>query len=472
MSRQLTERVSAYMKKLHMVQPGEKVLVGLSGGADSVCLFLVLLALREPLGFSVEAVHVNHCLRENATKDEHFVRTLCKEKGVVLHTYSVDVRARAEKEGLSTEEAGRDARYECFSDAMMQSGASKVAVAHHKNDQAETILFQLGRGSGVRGLAGIRPVREQVIRPLLCLGREQMEQYLAECGQSYVTDETNASMQYSRNRVRHEVLPVLEEVCPGAVEHIASAGERMLEVSDYLQGQISSALHSCVDLSGHKTGCVRLFCDVFSKLHRYLQKEVIRECIFMLGESKKDISQVHVEAVLGLVDLQVGKKVDLPYEIEVQKSYNVLIFNKKKEEKPDGESTEKFCKKLSDELTETGTEVQLPDGKKMVLRTFTYHPGDEIPTKTYTKWLDYDKIEGPIEIRTPRDEDFFYFNHKNKKYVKDYMVNEKIPMTERGKAILVASGSHMLYFVGIRISSGALVDETTRKILEITVAGG
>lgn len=472
MSRQLTETVSAYMKKLHMIQPGEKVLVGLSGGADSVCLFLMLLALRESLDFLVEAVHVNHCLREKAADDEAFVRRLCEEKGVVLHAYSVDVRARVEKEGLSVEEAARMARYECFADAMKQSCAAKVAVAHHKNDQAETILFQMSRGSGVSGLAGIRPVRDWVLRPLLCLDREQVEQYLAECGQAYVTDETNASDEYSRNRVRHEVLPILEEVCPGAMGHIAATGEQMLEVSDYLGQQVRNAVQDCVDISMREKGSIRLFCETFLGLHPYLQTEVIRECIFMLAESKKDISRVHVDVVRGLVSLQVGRKVDLPYEIEVQKSYEVLLFEKKKGENKEPENISDFCVRLPVEIPETGVQVQLPDGKRMVLRTFAYDPGDEIPTKTYTKWLDYDKIKGSIEIRMPRDEDFFYFNHKNKKYVKDYMVNEKIPMAERRKAIVVAAGSHMLYFLGRRISNGALIDETTTKILEITVTGG
>lgn len=460
------------MKKLHMTTPGEKVIVGVSGGADSVCLFSVLLALREELGVSVEAVHVNHCLRDSAAADEHFVRELCSKKGVVLHTYSVDVHARAKSEGVSTEEAGRNARYECFADAMKKSGAGKLAVAHHKNDQAETILFHLSRGSGVSGLTGIRPVRDHVIRPLLCLDREQVEMYLSESGQNYVTDETNASADYSRNRVRHEVLPVLEEVCPGASQHIAAAGERMTEVSDYLQLQIRDAAHRCADMTGYDTGCVRLSCMELSGLHSYLQTEVIRECIFMLADSKKDISRVHVEAVCGLVGLQVGRKVELPYGIEVQKSYETLIFIKKEAGTSQTEETEAFCERLEGEIPETGAEVRLPGGKKMRLRTFVYNPEDEIPTKTYTKWLDYDKIGRTIEIRTPREDDFFYFNYKNKKYVKDYMVNEKIPMAERGKCILVADGNHMLYFVGKRISNGALIDETTRKILEITVTGG
>lgn len=472
MSRHLERSVSAYIKKMHMIESGDTVIVGLSGGADSVCLFRVLLALRQELGFAIEAVHVNHCLRDSAARDEAFVRELCRKEDVVLHSYSVDVQSIASREGMTLEEAGRHARYECFSNAMQKSGAGKVAVAHHKNDQAETLLFHLGRGAGIDGMTGMRPVREHVIRPLLCANRGQIEEYLADLGQSYVTDETNDSTEYSRNRLRHEVIPVLEEICPRATEHIAAVGETMAELSDYLQEQIQTAVRDCVDLTERESGIIRLSCDEFFKLHEYLQGETIRECMCLLAGSKKDISRTHVESVKRLAELQVGRKTDLPYDMEVEKSYGIMIFSKKGCMETVERSIPDFCVELSVQALENGVRVQLPDGKTMSLRTFAYDPVTEIPTKAYTKWLDYDKMNKPIVIRTVRENDFFYFDYKNKKYVKDYMVNEKIPRAERRSSIVVADGNHMLYFVGKRISNGVLVDRTTKKILEITVTGG
>ena len=460
--------MSAYINKFHMIEPGDKVILGLSGGADSVCLLLVLLALQEKIPFAIEAVHVNHCMRDSAKGDELFVRTLCKEKEVPLHVYVVDVCERAQREGLTSEEAGRNVRYECFEEVRQKTGANKIAVAHHKNDRAETILFQMSRGSGVAGMIGIKPVRDRVIRPLLCLERTDIERFLTENGQAYVTDETNKSSEYSRNRVRNEVLPVLEEVCPGAVSHIAAAGETMQEVSDFLQEQILGAMRNCADVTRCSEGVVKLSCTEFSKLHTYLQSEIIRECIFLLANSKKDILRLHTDAVFGLLQLQVGRRIELPYGIEVQKSYETLVFSKKKmpEEPAD------FCVEVTEQELEHGISVPLPDGKQMSLHTFAYDSRGDIPTKTYTKWLNYDKIKGTVTIRTPKNGDFFYFNNKNKKYVKDYMVNEKIPQAERGCSIIVADGDHMLYFVGRRISNGVLIDKTTRKILEITVTGG
>ena len=464
------ENVSAYMKKFHMTDPGEKILIGLSGGADSVCLFFVLLALKEQLGFELEAVHVNHCLRESAERDELFVSNLCREKGIALHTYKVDVAARAESEGISTEEAGRNVRYECFEDVMKKSGAVKVAVAHHKNDCAETMLFHLGRGTGLQGLAGIRPVRDRIIRPLLCLEKSEIEAYLSECGQAYVTDETNASSEYSRNRMRMEVLPVLSDICPGAVEHIASAGEMLTEAADYLKEQTKEAFEDCVSVPDKETDVLHLSLEKMSVLHSYLQKEVIRECLFRMAGSRRDIGRAHVETVCGLASLQVGRKVSLPYGVQVEKSYDALLFGKcdAKREKDDAF----FYKEVSLDEADREAEISLPDGKMMRLRVFSYDGNCEIPSKPYTKWLDYDKIKKPLVVRNVSDLDFFYFDDKNRKYVKDYMVNEKIPRTQRVGSIVVAEGNHMLYFVGKRISNAALVDDKTKRILEITVTGG
>lgn len=464
------ENIKEFMNKFHMTQPGEKVLVGLSGGADSVCLFFVLLALKEQLGIELGAVHVNHCLRESADHDELFVSNLCREKGIVLYTYKIDVAARAESERISTEEAGRNARYECFEDAMKKSGAVKVAVAHHKNDCAETMLFHLGRGTGLQGLAGIRPVRDRIIRPLLCLEKSEIEAYLSECGQAYVTDETNASSEYSRNRMRMEVLPVLSDICPGAVEHIAFAGEMLTEVSDYLKEQTEEAFEACVSVPCKEMDVLHLSLEKVSGLHSCLQKEVIRECLFRMAGSRRDIGRVHVETVCGLASLQVGRKVSLPYGVEVEKSYDVLVFRKcdlKNETDNTGFYTEVYLNEAGQEA-----EICLPDGKVMSLHVFSYNGNCEIPSKPYTKWLDYDKIKKPLVVRNVSDRDFFYFDDKNRKYVKDYMVNEKIPRTQRAGSIVVAEGDHMLYFVGKRISNSVLVDDKTKRILEITVTGG
>ncbi len=462
------EHVSAYMNQLHMVNPGEKILVGLSGGADSVCLFYVLLALQKSLSFSMEAVHVNHMLRETAERDELFVKQICEEEGIPLHRKHVDVTRLAKQQGLSFEEAGRNARYDFFAETMQHTGATRIAVAHHMDDRAETILFHLCRGTGVDGLGGIRPVREQVIRPLLCVDRMQIEAYLSELGKTYMTDETNADNQYSRNRIRNEVLPILEQVCSGAGRHTAETGELMTQISEYLKVQVRAAMQMCTERAETD---IQIVCSSWQEQHPYIQGELIRQCIAASAGSKKDISKVHVEAVQKLAGAQVGSRCDLPYAVEVLRSYDRLIF-RKKETECIADPAETFCVTVDAEALEQGTEIELPDGKIISLRLLDFDKNAGIPTKTYTKWLDYDKIDEPLMIRTPDKDDFFYFDHKNKKYVKDYMVNEKIPLQQRSRSIVVASGNHMLYFVGKRISSYVKTDDTTKKVLEIMVTGG
>lgn len=466
----MIKAVSAYMQKFHMTNPGDKVLVGLSGGADSVCLFYVLLALQGELGISIEAVHINHMLRESALRDEEFVRRLCEREQVPVHVLRTDVAAVARENGMTTEEAGRKVRYDFFAETAQKTEAEKIAVAHHMDDQAETILFHLCRGTGVDGLSGISPVRGNIIRPLLSVSRADIESYLSEIKSEYMTDETNAQTAYSRNRIRHNVLPMLEkEVCEGAAGHIARTGQIVLEARDYLQQQVRKTVAGYADRSQSEQGCVRLFDKIFEEVHPYLTGEVIRFCIADLAGSKKDISAAHVEAVQKLAGLQVGSSCNLPYGIEVKKSYRELIFSCGKQ---GDDREESFCVNVNPAELAKGVQLPLPDGKRIAFRVMDFDRNADIPTKTYTKWLDYDKIEEPLTVRTPMENDFFYFNHKNKKYVKDYMVNEKIPADERRKSILVASGSHMLYFVGKRISNYVKTDENTKRILEITVTGG
>ncbi len=481
--RQLQQRVSAFMNKFHMINPGEKVIIALSGGADSVCLFHMLLKMRETMGFCVEAVHVNHMLREAAPRDEKFVKELCERKEVPLHILRADVEAVAKQKKQALEEAGRDIRYDYFAKTAKQTGAQKIAVAHHANDQAETILFHLCRGSGIEGLGGIRPVRDDIIRPLLCLSREEIEEYLSYIGEAYVTDETNQQNVYSRNRIRNEIIPMLErQLCTETVSHMAHTGEVVWQACDFIQQQLEKAIEECVSEDGVR---LRLELTPFAALHPYLQGEVLRESIIRFAGQKKDIAAVHVDALRNLKDLQVGSRCQLPYGIEVQKSYESLIFSKgmPKEETFCVEiqtialertwqlqkQTEKTGEQMQTQSEDAVISVNLPDGKVLRMQVMDYDPNRAIPTNIYTKWLDYDKMEEPLMIRTTREGDFFYFNDKNRKFVKDYMVNEKIPQAERAGSILVASGNHMAYFVGKRISNYFKTDQNTKRVLVIDV---
>lgn len=204
------------IEKYQMIQPGGRVLAGVSGGADSVCLLMVLLELQKRMEFEIQVVHVEHGIRgKESLQDAEYVRKLCEQYQVPFLCVSCDIPQMARERKLSTEEAGRLARYEIFEKTAREWAADHIAVAHNKNDQAETILWNLARGSGLDGAAGIRPVRGKIIRPLLECGREEIEAYLRQKGIVWREDATNQGLDYTRNIIRNQILPEMAEKLNG-----------------------------------------------------------------------------------------------------------------------------------------------------------------------------------------------------------------------------------------------------------------
>ena len=309
----MREKVRAFMEKYHMVTAGERVLLGLSGGADSVCLFHLLRELQEPLGFSLLAVHVNHNLRgAEAGRDAAFAENLCREYDVPFYLYSCPVEKIAKEKHLSTEEAGRAARQEVFAACAKEQRAVKIALAHHQDDVAETMLHHLARGTSLAGLASLRPVRGNVIRPLLCVGRKEIRQELESRKCSWCEDSTNAEDAYTRNGIRHHVLPYLtEEVNPRAAAHMAQTSLDLLETEEYLEQQTDQLMERYA--SAEKNAVVLR--DAVSSEAPLLQRYVIRRVLEQLAGKRKDLTREHLESVRELFEKQVGKSVCLPYGI-------------------------------------------------------------------------------------------------------------------------------------------------------------
>lgn len=322
----MREKVRAFMEKYHMVTAGERVLLGLSGGADSVCLFHLLRELQEPLGFSLLAVHVNHNLRgAEAGRDAAFAENLCREYDVPFYLYSCPVEKIAKEKHLSTEEAGRAARQEVFAACAKEQRAVKIALAHHQDDVAETMLHHLARGTSLTGLASLRPVRGNVIRPLLCVGRKEIRQELESRKCSWCEDSTNAEDAYTRNGIRHHVLPYLtEEVNPRAAAHMAQTSLDLLETEEYLEQQTDQLMERYA--SAEKNAVVLR--DAVSSEAPLLQRYVIRRVLEQLAGKRKDLTREHLESVRELFEKQVGKSVCLPYGITAVRGYETLRLEK------------------------------------------------------------------------------------------------------------------------------------------------
>ena len=362
----LTEKILFYMKRYHMIPENKNIVVGLSGGADSVCLLYVLAALRKKLGLQLCAVHVHHGLRGvEADADEAYVRDICRAWDVPLKAMRIDAAALAKQWGIGCEEAGRRARYEIFEECLQEMGGCRgaIAVAHHRDDCAETLLFHMFRGTGLDGMAGIRPVRKteresMIIRPLLEIGKTEIESFLQEKGISWRIDSTNTGEDYTRNRIRNRVLPYAEkEICSGAGAHLAKEAQLLAETADFVRSCTRQALERCrveaddlkanacgieiVEHVGQREGTaehkrydkqtiIKLNIELLQQEDIFLQKQCVRECLLEIGTGR-DLTAAHIEAVRHLVgtDCQSGRKLRIPAcQLEVERQFGLLVFRR------------------------------------------------------------------------------------------------------------------------------------------------
>lgn len=445
------QKVKAYVKKWHMLQKEDSVIAGISGGADSVCLLFMLLKLQKELGFALMAVHVNHGIRgAEAERDEAYVKRLCRQWNVRLKVYRENVPAYAKEHGMTEEEAGRDIRRTCFCKVLKEWGGTKIALAHHENDNVETLLWNLCRGTGIRGLGGIAPVNDVWIRPLLCVKRREIESYLKKRGISYCTDTTNADRRYMRNRIRMDVIPYLEDcVNTESVSHMGKTMERMYELEQYILEEVGQYKESCI---GWKNGRRIIRQTEYTKIPKALRDNVLHEILCETAGRRKDIEEVHVQMLRDLFTKQVGKRIDLPYGVTAIRTYEGVRFEKN-----------------IPEASYAGDENEL-----FSIRVFDREPGNvTFPEKIYTKWFDYDIIKNTVKIRHRIAGDSIVINrYGGRKKLKQYFTDQKVPQEDRDKIWIAADGDEVLWIVGYRQSQKYQITEKTTKILEIQYYGG
>ena len=421
-----------------LLKQGDRVTIGVSGGADSVCLLLCLLELREEYGLTLQAVHVNHCLRgADADADEEFVRRLCEEKGVPCLVRCADAAALARANRQSVEEAGRQLRYRAFFEA---AEGGPVAVAHNRDDQCETVLLNLLRGTGLKGLGGMRPKNGAVIRPLLFVSRRQIEAFLAERGQGYRTDATNASPEYTRNLLRGSILPQLEaEINAGTREHLLEAARIAREAWEHIHAEAEAFLREQPEGSGASA-------EALLALSPAVAEEAAAELIRRASGSLKDVSSVHIRSVAALAGQPVGTVCHLPGGFEGVRTYTAVVVR----ERPEAE----------EDLPELCVKPEF--------RVFDRDPAAQIPEKEYTKWLDYDTISCNACWRRRKTGDTICLDGVGRRKLKDYMIDRKIPAEERDRLPLLADGSRVIWLPGHRIGADFKITEQTRRVAEVS----
>lgn len=505
----MIQKIYDYIRQNSIIESGDCVLAGISGGADSVCLFLILQKLSQTIGFELEAIHVEHGIRgEESQRDANFTLDLCRKFSVPCHIRHVDVPGYAGSNGLGEEEAARILRYNVFAEYAMKKGA-KVAIAHHQEDNAETILFQMIRGSGLHGMTGIKPIRYDdkgvcYIRPLLCVSRSEIEDFLAKSGQEYCTDSTNLCTEYNRNKIRQLVIPEFEKINQKAIEHINQTARRLSVVEDYLAMQVKDAIENVVTVRADETQIAgadaasartddtcegadaastqlnhRYIIDVgaLAKLHPAIKDECILEIIGMAAGRKKDIGIVHVQQILELCNTQSGKSINLPYDLIAYKEYDSIILTKAYggPKRNSGQYDVSYDKLETEARSVQGYRVDIEESKESFCFKVFEFDGDlkKIPQKPYTKWLCYDKIRNGFLLRKRESKDYYISDiHGHKKKLKEYFINEKIPASARDNIWLLANGKEIAIIFGARISENYKVDADTKEILEVHYSGG
>jgi tRNA(Ile)-lysidine synthase len=399
------------------------------------------------------------------------VQAFCKKLSIPCREIAVDVPVYAKEHHLGEEEAARLLRYRAFAEAAGGHPGTRIALAHHMEDNAETVLLQMIRGSGLDGLCGMRPVRTDregvvYIRPLLTQSRASIEDFLRERGQEYCVDSTNADLEYSRNRMRHQVMPVLSQINTQAVLHIHQAAGRLSDLRDYIEEQLEDCDRR---LMQRQEGRRALSVEALSKLPQVLRIRLIQRAISEIAGGAKDLSAAHFAAVEQLMERQTGRSVNLPGGLVVTRGYTELIFSRANEGTP-----EKFIP-----LSARITKMQLREKKSFSITlgewkfTVQIVPFDgnmaKIPRKICTKWFDYDKIKEGFTIRTRQPGDFFLLDAAgHRKKLENYFVDEKIPADARDRRLLVSMDSEVLWIVGGRMGYAAGISERTHTVLEMT----
>ena len=461
----------------HLFEPGDGVVAGISGGPDSVCLLQMLLRLADLYRIRIAVLHVHHGIRgEEADADARFVEEMAEAYGLPEKTVRVDLPGIREAEGGSLEELGRRERYRALEVYREELGFQKIAVGHHLEDSAETVLMNLARGSGIAGLAGIPPVNGRIIRPLIRLSRKEILSWLGAEGIPFRTDSTNRENEYTRNRVRNHVLPMLErEVNPAAAKHIAAAGGQIYQIRNYLQDQAGAAADGLLTKAGRE-GAFPV--PEFLQVHPALQPLVLRD---LLGrqdeEAARGLTEAHLRLMHHVLQNPAGFRgsVSLPggWRLCRDRDQAFFVQGKGASEGEDGVSELPQLRMTVIELPEEKqlTDVVQEEGQ-LILR-FSDGSSEILEQNSCIRWFDYDRIEEPVNLRYRETGDYLYVSTdgRMRQSLKALMINEKIPAEKRGRMPLVASGSEILWIPGLRTGERCRIGQETRRLLKLMVHG-
>ena len=453
MADSFVQRVRRFILEHQMIQPEELVLVGVSGGVDSLALLHCLHILRHEFNCSLHVAHLDHALRADSAADAEFVRKHANRLNLPIYTERIDVPGLMKDGKLSAETAARNARYNFYESVSERVGAKKIALGHHRGDQAETVLMRLLRGAGSIGLKGMLPVRDgKFIRPLLNFSRSEIEVFVTNLGLQPRTDSTNRESNCLRNRIRLELIPLLEQLYnPNLQNTLNQTAELMRVESDYLAEAAHEAFEACRERPD-TDNVVVLNRDTFLRNHLALRHRILRCVLGEISGGMRSLYFNHFVAMLKLIEGETpNASLNLPDNLRLQRAYNRLIFH----------NSAAVDKEFEYEVALPGT-TNLPVlNARLIAAIEVSQPPNIRDGKFHAV---FDNLKLPLKLRNRRDGDRFQpFGMQGSKKIKDFLIDSKVPHHERYRVPILVSGEEIVWVVGHRTSERFKVGGETKR---------
>ena len=454
----ITNRIKNTILKHQLISEGDSVLVALSGGADSVCMLDLLVNLKEELNIKVAAAHLNHMIRgAEADRDEAYAAELCTKLSVPFFAERVNVPEISEKYGISEELAGRNARYDFLKKICKEKGYNKIATAHNRNDRAETLLMRVIRGTGIDGLGGIKYNRgDGVIRPILDIERCDIEKYCRDNDLHFCNDSTNSDSDYTRNRIRNELIPFIEDKFnPSIVDSLCALSDNSTEDAEFINGY-AKRLYDRINNPMPKRKPVLLDIESLKIIQDSIKNRIIRLAAKDAMGENYSLERVHVETIIDLTEKTTGAKAELPKGLIVSVKYGWLEFSKAGEDI----KTQDFCYEI--EIGNKISNCEFDLDFNVLENDFNINKNQMI--------LDYDMIENKnllVRNRRRGDRMVFFKDGKTKK-IKKYLIDKKIPQSERDRIPLLCADDEIIAIIGDRVAETYKINKNSRRGLVIT----
>ena len=456
MTKTIEQKAIKFIDENHLIEKGDKILVALSGGADSIFLLSFLIKFKKRFGIEIAAFHLNHKLRgKSANADEKFCSDFCKQNKIEFICVKKDVKSYAKKLKLSVEESGREIRYFELNKAADKMGCTKIATAHNASDNVETILLNFMKGAGIKGLSGIPVSRDNIIRPILYITSEEIRQYLKKNQIYFRVDKSNLDSDYERNFIRNEIIPKLKQrLNPQLEEKIGITSKIISGINSFVEKQIEEINSKAVKSDGK---LVMINLDVISKVDKNLLgvffKSVIEKTFNL------DLSSENIFSLIDLLKSQTGRLVHLKNSIAAFKEKNELVIQRVTASKIEKSG---YKIKVGQKLRVDGKTISISDVKRKMFK---------FSSDKSVEYISGDGLKNIFEIRKWKDGDKFQpIGMKGTKKISDFLSDEKVSSLRKKEQLVLINSGRIVWVIGFRIDERFKVNSTTKRILKLRVS--